>query len=232
MHRQHPSSAADPLTASAPARRRSTRQWGPGGGMRRKLTQPNRGDRGRREHPGAESTSGSASTADRARWIEHRHRRGRQLGTGRTGRRQPDSRSPSACAPTACPTSQTQTPAEDSCFHASAGINPSSPAFKAAQAKCEKLLPGGGPPGPGSATHPSAQTLAKLRQDRAMHAPARRSPSSPTRGPPSPSNLAGITEITDFDGAILLFPATFNLQAPAYKQALAACGAPPLGLPH
>ena len=47
-----------------------------------------------------------------------------------------------------------------------------------------------------------------------------------------PSNVAGIDEITDFDGVILLFPATFNLQAPAYKQALAACGAPPLGLPH
>jgi hypothetical protein len=39
-------------------------------------------------------------------------------------------------------------------------------------------------------------------------------------------------EITDFDGAILLFPTTTNVQAPAYKQALAACGAPPLGLPH
>jgi hypothetical protein len=43
---------------------------------------------------------------------------------------------------------------------------------------------------------------------------------------------AGIVEITDFDGAILLFPATMNLQAPAYRQALAACGAPPLGLRH
>ena len=47
-----------------------------------------------------------------------------------------------------------------------------------------------------------------------------------------PSNPAGIDDITDFDGAILLFPATLNLQAPAHKHALAACGAPPLGLPH
>jgi len=39
-------------------------------------------------------------------------------------------------------------------------------------------------------------------------------------------------EITDFDGAILLFPSTIDMQAPAYKQALTACGAPPLGLPH
>ena len=39
-------------------------------------------------------------------------------------------------------------------------------------------------------------------------------------------------EITDFDSAILLFPSSINLQAPAYRQALTACGAPPLGLPH
>jgi hypothetical protein len=38
--------------------------------------------------------------------------------------------------------------------------------------------------------------------------------------------------ITDFDGAILLFPTTLNLQAPAYREALTACAAPPLGLPH
>ena len=47
-----------------------------------------------------------------------------------------------------------------------------------------------------------------------------------------PSNVAGIDDITDFDGVILLFPATLNLQAPTYKRAWAACGAPPLGLPH
>ena len=42
----------------------------------------------------------------------------------------------------------------------------------------------------------------------------------------------GIRVITNFDGAILLFPSTLNIQAPAYRQALAKCGAPPLGLPH
>ena len=47
-----------------------------------------------------------------------------------------------------------------------------------------------------------------------------------------PSNPTGVQEITDFDDAILLFPSTINPQAPAYKQALTACGAPPLGLPH
>ncbi len=111
-----------------------------------------------------------------------------------------------------------------------AGINPSSPAFRAAQAKCQKLM-GGGPPVPGSTTHPSAQTVAKLRKI-AVCVRQHGVPQFPDPRTTVPSNPTGIREITDFDGAILLFPATINLQAPAYKQALTACGAPPLGLPH
>jgi hypothetical protein len=30
--------------------------------------------------------------------------------------------------------------------------------------------------------------------------------------------------ITDFDGAILLFPSTLDMHSPAYDQATAACG--------
>jgi len=47
-----------------------------------------------------------------------------------------------------------------------------------------------------------------------------------------PANPAGYQEITDFDSVILLFPVSMDLQAPAYKSALTACGAPPLGLQH
>ena len=47
-----------------------------------------------------------------------------------------------------------------------------------------------------------------------------------------PTDLTAYQEITDFDGAILLFPSTINLQSPAYRQDLDACGAPPLGLHH
>lgn len=114
-------------------------------------------------------------------------------------------------------------------FQVKGSVN-SSPALKTAQAKCHKLLPAG-PPGPGSQTHPSSQTLTKLlkiaecmRQHGVSQFPDPRTS--------VPSNPVGITEITDFDGAILLFPSTMNLQAPAYRQDLAACGAPPLGLPH
>jgi hypothetical protein len=111
------------------------------------------------------------------------------------------------------------------------GTSPEAPAFQAARAKCRNLLPGGGPPGPGSTTHPSAQTLSKLvRIARCMREHG--VPQFPDPQTTVPSKLAGITEITDFDGAILLFPATMNMQAPAYRQALTACGAPPLGLRH
>lgn len=107
----------------------------------------------------------------------------------------------------------------------------SSPALKGAQAKCQKLLPGGGPPGPGSKTHPSAQTLGKLLKI-AECMRTHGVPQFPDPRTSVPSNPVGIREITDFDDAILLFPSTINMQAPAYRQALTACGAPPLGLRH
>jgi hypothetical protein len=110
------------------------------------------------------------------------------------------------------------------------GINPAAPAFRAAQAKCRKFM-GGGPPVPGSTTHPSAQTMSKLRRI-AVCMRQHGVPQFPDPRTTVPSNPAGFLEITDFDGAILLFPSTINLQAPAYRQALTACGAPPLGLPH
>ena len=111
------------------------------------------------------------------------------------------------------------------------GGNVGSPAFRSAQAKCRKLLPDGGPPGPGSTTHPSAQTMTKLVKIAAcMRAHGiSQFPDPRTSVPPDP---AGYQEITDFDGAILLFPSTISLQSPAYRQDLAACGAPPLGLHH
>jgi hypothetical protein len=111
------------------------------------------------------------------------------------------------------------------------GGNPASPTFRAAQTKCEKLVPGNGLPGSGSP--PSAQTLAKLRTI-AICMRQHNGPQFPDPRTSIPSNVqpGEYQVITDYDGAILLFPTTINLQAPAYRQALAACGAPPLGLPH
>jgi hypothetical protein len=118
-------------------------------------------------------------------------------------------------------------------FQANGAVNLNSPAFQTAQAKCRNLLPGGGPPVPGTQTHPSAQTMAKLlRIAECMH--QHRVPDFPDPRTSVPANVGsgGPGVITNFDGAILLFPSTLNLQAPAYRQALTACGAPPLGLAH
>jgi hypothetical protein len=117
-------------------------------------------------------------------------------------------------------------------FAIPAGANPAAtPAFKAAEGKCKGLLPRGGPPGAGAKTHPSEQTLAKLlkiAQCMRQHGV----PQFPDPVTSVPSRPGSVQDITDFDGAILVFPSTINLQAPAYRQALAACGAPPLGLHH
>jgi hypothetical protein len=115
-------------------------------------------------------------------------------------------------------------------FAIPAGANPAAPAFRAAPGNCRKLLPSGG--GPDSGPPPSDQTLAKLvriarcmRQHGISDFPDPRT-SAPASFPP------GVAEMANFDGAVLLLPQTLNMQAPAYRQALAACDAPPLGLPH
>jgi hypothetical protein len=105
-----------------------------------------------------------------------------------------------------------------------------SPAFQAAIGGCQRLFPAGGP---GGGAPPSRQTMAKLlRIARCMRAHGVHQFPDPLYTRPRHFTPGAYQEITDFDGATLLFPAEMNLQAPAYRQALAACGAPPLGLPH
>ena len=123
-------------------------------------------------------------------------------------------------------------------FPIGAGLNRSSPAFHAAQARCHGLLPSGGLPGPGTQTNPSSQTLAKLvniarcmRQHGVSQFP------DPRTSVPSNFSLLGngnYTGLTDFDGVIIAWPATINFHAPAYIQAAAACGplAQKIGLGH
>jgi hypothetical protein len=101
-------------------------------------------------------------------------------------------------------------------------MDPSSPAFEAAQAKCDKLMPGGGPPGPGAALHPSAQALAQmLKVSQCM----RRHGISEFPEPSSsvPSDMAGIRVVTDMGGVILAFPFSLDLWSAAFAQAEAAC---------
>jgi hypothetical protein len=108
-------------------------------------------------------------------------------------------------------------------FHARAGMT-SSPGFKAAQAKCHKLMPGGGPP---STTNPSPQTLAhflKVAQCMRTHGV----PDFPDPRTSVPSNPfgSGYGVISDIEGAILIFPSTIDRQSPAFTRAAAACAFP------
>jgi len=113
-------------------------------------------------------------------------------------------------------------------FQAGAGIDPSSPAFEAAQAKCKKLLPNGGPPAPGTPTHPSAQALAQMVQvAQCMRRHGISDFPDPTTSVPSnpfPAGSAGV--ISDIDGVILVFPATLDTRSPLFTRAAAACQFP------
>jgi hypothetical protein len=103
----------------------------------------------------------------------------------------------------------------------SSGMNPSAPSFKAAQASCRKLLPGGGP----GARHPSAQARAEtLKMSACMRQHGVAGFPDPTLS--LPSNSAGYSQISDRGGVILAIPDTINTQSPAFKQATAACGGP------
>lgn len=106
----------------------------------------------------------------------------------------------------------------------SAGVT-SSPAFKTAQAKCQKYMPGGGPLSPGAP--PSAQTMAQLRRIavcmRQHGVP--QFPDPRTSVPPGFNPFPKYREVTNYKGAILLFPATIDPQSPAYEHATVACGA-------
>jgi hypothetical protein len=110
-------------------------------------------------------------------------------------------------------------------FHANRGLV-SSPAFKAAQAKCHKLMPGGGPP---STTNPSPQTLARfLKIARCMRAHGISNfPDPRTSVPADPfGSGAGTGVISDIEGVILVFPGTIDQQSPVFASAAAACAFP------
>ena len=99
------------------------------------------------------------------------------------------------------------------------GIDPQSPAFKAAQAKCRKLLPGGGP----STGPPSAQAkLAMLKISECMRSHGVTGFPDPTTK--LPSSPVGYAEVIDRGGVVLAVPRTIDVQSPVYRQAAAACG--------
>jgi hypothetical protein len=108
-------------------------------------------------------------------------------------------------------------------FHTGAGADPSSPAFKTAQTKCEKFLP----PGPGSGAPPSAKTLAHyLTVARCMRRHG--VPEFPDPRTTAPSNPRaalgrGGGVISDIEGVIFIFPGRIDRQSPAFTRAAAEC---------
>lgn len=108
----------------------------------------------------------------------------------------------------------------------SSGIHPFSPAFKAAQATCQKLLPGGGP---GGGRPPSAQAKRQmLAISTCMRAHGITDFPDPTTTPPSSGNF---TQAIGRDGVFIAIPSNIDVNSPAYKTAAAAChfGKPPGG---
>jgi hypothetical protein len=112
-------------------------------------------------------------------------------------------------------------------FHTSTGVDPSSPAFEAAQAKCKKFMPDLG--GPGSGPPPSAQTLAhwlKIAQCMRRHGVSE-FPDPRATVPPNPrAALGGSGVISDIEGVIFVFPGTIGQQSPTFTRAAAACAFP------
>ena len=109
-----------------------------------------------------------------------------------------------------------------------------SPTFRAAQAKCLKLMPGGGPLSAGNP--PSASTMARLvRIASCMRRHGVAGFPDPLSTPPPQSSVSPTKYrlITNYEGALLLFPATISIQSPAPSSRLRPrCGASFLGARH
>jgi hypothetical protein len=99
------------------------------------------------------------------------------------------------------------------------GMSPFSPSFKAAQARCQKLLPGGGP----GNQHPSERDITLMRQiSECMRRHGVSGFPDPTLT--RPSSPAGYSLLEDRGGVVLAVPDTINVSSPAFKQAGTACG--------
>jgi hypothetical protein len=101
------------------------------------------------------------------------------------------------------------------------GINPFSPAFKAARVDCEKLLPGGGRR-PGVTEQQKEQMV---RTSECMRAHGVTGFPDPTPSPPSdPQDYSVVEGIGGPSGGLfLLVPKTIDPTSPAFEQAAKAC---------
>lgn len=101
-------------------------------------------------------------------------------------------------------------------------ITPNSPAFKTAQTRCHKLLPGGGPPRGVS----EQQREQMVRTAGCMRANGVTGFPDPTTTPPAnPQDYSIVDGIGGRSGGLfLLVPKTINVTSPAFRQAAKTCG--------
>ncbi len=103
---------------------------------------------------------------------------------------------------------------------AGSNLNPFSPSFKAAQAQCKHLLPGGGPPAGVSAQQREqlVQTAECMRAHGVSGFP------DPTNTPPTnPQNYSVVEGIGGPTGLFLLVPKTIDVNSPAFTNAAKKC---------
>jgi hypothetical protein len=106
----------------------------------------------------------------------------------------------------------------------SSGINPFSPAFKAAQSQCAKLLPGGGP---GAHRIPSEDAKRQmLATSECMRAHGVSGFADPTLVPPADPGAYSIA--MGRGGVFLAVPRTIDTASPVFRSAARGCrfGAP------
>jgi hypothetical protein len=105
-------------------------------------------------------------------------------------------------------------------IQAGSGVNPQSPAFKAAEAQCAKLLPQGRP---GSVEPTSEQEMQQmLAVSKCMRAHGVGGFPDPTLGPP-PSSPQEFSIAIGRSGVSLLVPKTIDVSSPAFKDAATSC---------
>lgn len=101
-------------------------------------------------------------------------------------------------------------------------INPSSPSVKTAQARCHKLLPGGGPPQ--GVTEQQKEQLVRTAECMRSHGVSG-FPDPTTTPPTNPHDYSSVEGIGGFNGGLfLLVPKTIDVNSPAFKQAAQTCG--------
>jgi hypothetical protein len=101
----------------------------------------------------------------------------------------------------------------------SSGINPFSPAFKAAQSQCAKLLPGAGPGAHGPPSEEAKQQM--LATSECMRAHGVSGFPDPTLSPPADPGAYSIA--MGRGGVFLAVPRTIDPGSPVFRSAAKAC---------